>query len=221
MPAGHCVSSLEGVILQADQGFLDLLQRREAEVIGMSYRELTDPRDLERSADMITMLEDGAAPIRWQKRYLRPDGTSVAANLLVTRFSSPDRLVSTLFWHDNGRPLPPAKLWEAALRVRHVHVARIKLLGRDLSTDPIGSLLIGIYLAEAEGRSIGIEQIADYAAIPTSTAGRWVKLLQERDIIEIAPASVDDLQLTRVGLERTEAMLATVYEAPNAAVMLD
>ncbi|SEK23996.1 hypothetical protein SAMN05216382_0023 [Sphingomonas palmae] len=52
-----------------------------------------------------------------------------------SRFSNPDHLVSTLFLHDNGRPLLSAKLWEAALRIRHVHVARIKLLGRDLSTD--------------------------------------------------------------------------------------
>jgi hypothetical protein len=29
MPAAHCVSTVEGIILQADQGFFDLLQREE------------------------------------------------------------------------------------------------------------------------------------------------------------------------------------------------
>lgn len=57
MPAAHCVSSLEGTILHADQGFLDLLKRREDEVIGISYRQITDPRDLERSADMLALLK--------------------------------------------------------------------------------------------------------------------------------------------------------------------
>lgn len=221
MPAAHCVSTVEGIILQADQGFFDLLQREEHEVIGTSYREITDPRDLGRSADMLALLEDGAAPVRLQKRYLRPDGSSIAANLLVTRFSDPDRLISTLFWQESGRALPPARLWEAALRIRHVHAARIKLFGSEFSTDPIGSLFIGIYLAEAEGRTIGLGEIAGYAGIAASTAGRWVKALQQRGILDTAFDSEVHLQLTQSGLEKVEAMLATVYEAPDAAAMLD
>lgn len=220
MPAAHCVSSLEGIILHADQGFLDLLKRSEGEVIGVSYRQITDPRDLQRSADMLAVLKEDAAPVRLQKRYLRSDGTSIAANLLITRFSGPDRLISTLFWHDNGRDLPPARLWEAALRIRHIHEARVRLFGEDLSTDPIGSLLLGIYLAEAEGRSIGLDKIATYAGIANSTAMRWVTVLQHRGIIEAKADATIDLQLTRSGLERVEAMLATVYDAPDAAVML-
>jgi len=220
LPAAHCVSSLEGIILHADQGFLDLLRRSPEEVIGRSYRDITDPRDLKRSADMLAVLKDGAAPIRLQKRYLRPDGTSIAANLLITRFSGPDRLISTLFWHENGRDPPPARLWEAALRIRHVHDARIRLFGADLSTDPIGSVLIGIYLAEAEGRSIGLGKIATYAGIANSTAARWVTVLQQRGIVEWKQDAAIDLRLTQSGLDRVEAMLATVYEAPDEAIML-
>ena len=220
MPAAHCVSTLDGVILQADQGFLDLLQRRESDVIGISYRQITDPRDLQRSGNMLAVLEAAAAPVRLQKRYLRPDGTSIAANLLVTRFSDPDRLISTLFWHDGGRDLPPARLWEAALRIRHVHNARVKLFGSDLSTDPIGSLLIGIYLAEAEGRAVGLNQIATYADVAISTATRWVAVLRQRNIIDAQADATFNLQLTRAGLDRVEAMLTTVYEAPDASIML-
>ncbi|NII58585.1 PAS domain S-box protein [Sphingomonas aerolata] len=155
-----------------------------------------------------------------QKRYLRPDGTSIAANLLVTRFSDPDRLISTLFWHEGGRDLPPARLWEAALRIRHVHDARVKLFGADLSTDPIGSLLIGIYLAEAEGRAVGLNQIATYADVAISTATRWVAVLRQRNIIDAQADATFNLQLTRAGLDRVEAMLTTVYEAPDASIML-
>ncbi len=220
MPAAHCVSTLDGVILQADQGFLDLLQRRESDLIGISYRQITDPRDLQRSGNMLAVLEAAAAPVRLQKRYLRPDGTSIAANLLVTRFSDPDRLISTLFWHEGGRDLPPARLWEAPLRIRHVHDARVKLFGADLSTDPIGSLLIGIYLAEAEGRAVGLNQIATYADVAISTATRWVAVLRQRNIIDAQADATFNLQLTRVGLDRVEAMLTTVYEAPDASIML-
>ncbi len=215
MPAGHCVSSVEGVILHADQGFLDLLQRRADEVIGVSYRQVTDARDLDRSADMLAVLEDGAAPVRLQKRYLRPDGSSVAANLLVTRFANPDRLISTLFWQENGRPLPPARLWEAALRMRQVHATRAMLFGADLSTDPIGSLLISIYLAEAEGRNIGLADAAAHANIPTSVTERWIKVMQQRGVIEYKETTID-IRLTSAGMNNMEAMLSSFYEPPNA-----
>ena len=215
MPAGHCVSSVEGVILHADQGFLDLLQRRADEVIGVSYRQVTDARDLDRSADMLAVLEDGAAPVRLQKRYLRPDGSSVAANLLVTRFANPDRLISTLFWQENGRPLPPARLWEAALRMRQVHATRAMLFGADLSTDPIGSLLISIYLAEAEGRNIGLADAAAHANIPTSVTERWIKVMQQRGVIEYQGTAID-IRLTSAGMNNIEAMLSSFYEPPNA-----
>ena len=217
MPSAHCVSTLEGIILKADQSFLDLVHRTEAEIIGSSYKTITDPRDLKRSSSMLVTLKDSAAPVRLQKRYIRPDGSSVTANLLVTRFSDPDRLISTLFWRDSGKTMPPARLWEAALRIRHVHTARIKLLGDDLSTDPVGSLLIGIYLAEAEGRNLGLREIASYANIAQSTAGRWVTALQQRGIVQADPDPAISIQLTQAGLNKLEAMLATVYEAPDAA----
>ena len=218
MPAGHCVSSVKGVILHADQGFLDLLQRRADQVIGVSYRQITDARDLDRSADMLAVLKDGAAPVRLQKRYLRPDGSSVAANLLVTRFTNPDRLISTLFWQENGRPLPPARLWEAALRMRQIHATRAMLFGADLSTDPIGSLLIGIYLAEAEGRNFGLADAAAHANIPTSVTERWIKVLQQRGVLEHQDTAMD-IRLTHLGLNKVEAMLATVYVLPDAAAI--
>jgi hypothetical protein len=215
MPAGHCVSSVEGVILHADQGFLDLLQRRADEVIGVSYRQVTDARDLDRSADMLAVLEDGAAPVRLQKRYLRPDGSSVVANLLVTRFANPDRLISTLFWQESGRPLPPARLWEAALRMRQVHATRAMLFGADLSTDPIGSLLISIYLAEAEGRNIGLADAAAHANIPTSVTERWIRVMQQRGVIEYQKTTID-IRLTSAGMNNIESMLSSFYETPKA-----
>ena len=88
MPATHWISSLEGVIVYADQGFLDLLQSTADDVIGLSYRQITDPRDLQRIVDMLVALEERTAPVRLQKRYLRSDGSSIAATLLVPAFST-------------------------------------------------------------------------------------------------------------------------------------
>lgn len=215
MPSAHCVSTVEGVILAGDRGFCALLQREEADFVGQSYALFTDPRDMDRSSRMLSVLENGAAPVRLQKRYIRPDGSSIAANLFVTRFSNPDRLVSTLFWRDHGRRLPPARLWEAALRIRHVHAARVKIFGNDLSTDPVGSLLMGIYLAEAEGRNLALAEVAEYAGMAQTAASRWLKLLQERGLVEMGAKTLDGIQLSQDGLLRTESMLAAVYDVPD------
>ncbi|MDP1027018.1 PAS domain S-box protein [Sphingomonas sp. KR1UV-12] len=173
---------------------------------------------MERSKRMLAVLECGAAPVRLQKRYIRPDGSSVAANLFVTRFSEPDRLVSTLFWSEHERPLPPARLWEAALRIRHVHAARANLFGNDLSTDPVGSLLTGMYLAEAEGRNFSLVEAAEFAGLTSSTATRWLTLLRQKGFVQHDLSSGRGIQLTQEGLLRTEAMLAAVYEVPDTVM---
>jgi DNA-binding MarR family transcriptional regulator len=103
--------------------------------------------------------------------------------------------------------------------MREIHATRAMLFGADLSTDPIGSLLIGIYLAEAEGRSIGLADAAAHTNIPTSVTERWIKVLQQRGVFEHQDTAMD-IRLTHSGLNKVEAMLANVYEPPDAAAML-
>lgn len=215
MPTAHCVSTIDGVILEVDRAFLDLVGRSEADVVGSSYRSITHPEDLARSATMLASLVNREPPVRLQKRYVRPDGTVIAANVYVTRFDSPDRLVSTLFWNDRGRPLPPAKLWEAALRMRHMHRTREAELGRDLSTDPVGTLLTLLYLAEAEGRIIGLTDIAVQAGMSASIVVRWLRLLHDRGIVADLSDLDADVSLTRDGLAHMERILASAYDLPS------
>lgn len=217
MPTAHCVSTTEGVITEVDQGFLELTRRTESELLGASYRSITFPEDLGRSAKMLESLIKRAPPVRLQKRYVRPDGSVVAANVYVTKFDNPERLVSTLFWNESGRPLPPAKLWEAALRVRHMHSSRVREFGTDLSTDPIGAMLIAIYLAEAEGRLIGDTQLASDAALAQTTVNRWLQVLQWKGIVCNLAQADTDIQFTPDGLAKMERFLASAYDVPLMA----
>lgn len=221
MPSAHCVCTVQGVILAADQGFLDLVCRRELDVIGQSHLELTDLRDRQHSAQALTSLQNGAAPIRLQERYLRPDGSSVAANMLVTCFRDHNRLVATLFWKEGNRRLPPARLWEVALGVRHANDVRKRLFGGDLSPDPIGAILLSIYLAEAEGRTIDLNEIAQTNDIPVSTTSRWIKHLRQRDIVATDRNTYPNIELTRSGLEKMEVMLEAIYNGPASEHVLD
>lgn len=209
MPAAHCVSTVCGTILAVDQGFINLMRRPEQELLGTSYRMITDPRDLDKSAAMLSALVTKAAPIRLQKRYLLPDGATISANVLVTRFSDPDRLVSTLYLNDGQRSLPPAQLWEAALHARHVSEVRRDQLGPDLFNDGLNRLLIEVYLAEAEGRAVSQSQAAAESYMSLSTTNRWIRVLQERGMF--SPGSTtDDITYSHSGIEKMETILRSI-----------
>ena len=216
MPTAHCVSTHDGVILAADRGFLDLVRRTENEVIGASYRDLTHPDDLQKSAMMLKTLVDQAPPLRLRKRYVRPDGSSVAALLYVTCFTNPPRLVSTLFWHEAGRELRPERLWEAALRIQHVHSVRRAAFGPDLASDPVGMLLIHVYLAEAEGRVVGVDQLSRQADIPVSVTVRWIKALRQEGILQTGDDGTSDVQFTHDGAANMELTLESVFHLPRS-----
>lgn len=213
MPTAHCVSNTQGVILAVDQGFLDLVGRPEADVIGTSYRDLTHPEDLGISMKMLSSLVDRAAPMRLRKRYVRPDGSFVSALLLVTHFADPARLVSTLLWREGEEEAQPARLWEAALRIQHVHSVRRAAFGDDLATDPVGSLLIAVYLAEAEGRIVHVDQLASVTNLARSNVIRWLNALQQHGIIAAAVNSMD-VQLTELGMLNMERTLKSVFDSP-------
>lgn len=221
MPTAHCVSTLEGTILDADRNFAKLLGRPESEIVGLSYRVITHPDDLARSADMLSALVDRAPPVRLQKRYVRPDGSLVTANVLVTRFSDPDRLISTLIWNETGRPPPPVMLWEAALLTQRVHDVRRSELGNDLFTDHLGMMLITIYLAEAESRIVSIRQLADRAEMPQSLAVRWLRVLQQRGIVMDTNELDRGVQLTHEGLEKAERILGAAIAPLPISISAD
>lgn len=221
MPTAHCVSTLEGVILDADKNFAKLLGRPESEIIGMSYRLITHPDDLVRSADMLSALVDRAPPVRLQKRYVRPDGSFVTANVLVTRLSDPDRLISTLIWNETGRQPPPVRLWEAALLTLRVHDVRRSELGRELFTDHLGLMLIAIYLAEAESRIVSVRQLADLSDMPLSLTVRWLRVLQQRGIVMETNGSDQGIQLTHEGLEKAERILSAAIDPLMLSISAD
>lgn len=221
LPTAHCVSTVDGVILEVDAGFLDLVRRPEVDVVGASYTSITYRDDLNRSAKMLASLAERTPPKRLQKRYVRPDGEVIIANIYVTKFSNPERLISTLFWNDRGRRLPPARLWEAALRMRRMHESRVNAFGQDLSTDPVGTLLTSLYLAEAEGRIIGLPQIATEARLLQGITRRWLGILNQRGVVGSLDNIDTDVQLTQAGIASMEGILASAFDLPTMPPLQD
>lgn len=221
MPSAHCVSTVDGVIVSVDQNFLLLMGRSELDVVGKSYRELTDLRDLDRSAAMLRALIAKAPPVRLQKRYVRPDGTIVHANVLTTRFTDPDRLISTLYWSDVGRELPPIALWETALGIRHVQQVRRVEFGASLFNDGVDAIILELYLAEAEGRIITVTELMDRGPVSGSITLRWITHLCCIGILESNCDPDADVSFTNDGMAKMERMLGSIARLPDTVSKLN
>jgi len=217
MPVAHCVSSIEGIILDFDEGFCQLVQRSPDELIGLSYKSITAPADLRKSKDMLYALVDKAAPTHLRKAYVRPDGSLIEADILVSKFSDEGRLVSTLSWIEGRHEVSPSRLWKAALRTKHIYDLRISELGRELFSDYVGLMLVHIYLTEAEGRVAATSQIAKAVDLPFQSMDRWVKVLSERGLIETLDQAGENIQLSHNGASILERLFsATLVPEPLA-----
>jgi hypothetical protein len=211
MHTAHCVADRSGVILRADAGLCALLQRPEHELIGISYRAITAPADIGKSARMLDGLVDKGVPTRLRKRYQRPDGSLIEADLLVSRFDCAGHLVSTLTWREPLSPVvPPARMWRAALHVQHLYQARIEELGPDLFGDFVGAILIHAYLSEAEARLVTVEDIADAIGLNRHTTWRWIKALCQQGLLQPTDGPSGGVQLTHLGLTKMERLLTAV-----------
>lgn len=212
MPTAHCVSTTDGTIIAVDKSFCELLQKDEVELIGASYRSITHADDLAKSVAMLNALIDRAPPISVSKRYIRSDGEIVHVQLLVSMFSDANRVISTLSWgRRRETDLSPGRLWQAALHVKHVTGVRKLELGIDICSDYVSEIMIHIYLAEAEGRIVSVDQLSCSTDLNRSTALRWVKVLELRGLIQ-ADDCADAVQFTHSGLTKMERVLGAMLQ---------
>lgn len=207
---GHSVSDADGRILTMDQSLCDLLQRSAAEVVGMSYADLTHPDDVVRNVADVESLRIGGGPLLVRKRYIRADASTVWCDVHISRFDSPDggRLVGTIHLVNPGAiDRGPESLWRAARRVGDLITRRRIEFGNDLFADQAWSILLDTYLAEAEGRLISIAAIGRNLASTTPLTERWIKALESRGWIDRPTWDRGAIQLTADGLTRIERLL--------------
>jgi diguanylate cyclase (GGDEF)-like protein/PAS domain S-box-containing protein len=85
----------DGRFVVANPAACDLFGRSEEELFSLSLADVSHPDDLEWSgAQLSRAIDEGTSAYRIQKRYLRPDGSAVAADVTVS-----------LLRDEHGRPL--------------------------------------------------------------------------------------------------------------------
>lgn len=83
---GMALSNAEGILLRVNPAFCELTGYSAQELVGMSYRQLTHPDDLQDNAQLREQLREGLiSRFEMEKRYLRKDGDVRWVHLTLTR----------------------------------------------------------------------------------------------------------------------------------------
>jgi DNA-binding MarR family transcriptional regulator len=114
---------------------------------------------------------------------------------------------------------------DEAMQLRLVNIARTSLsvrrrrsdyLHRAMLGEPAYDMLIGLYVAEAEGESLTAARLADRAGVAPSSALRWIDYLAAKELIVREPhpsrkrASV--LKLSAKGRAALEGIFRSMLE---------
>ncbi len=105
---------------------------------------------------------------------------------LELRGAEAERIAEAIARLDHGAggdataPLDPARLRQA-IRARR---ARERFFPADLFGEPAWDMLLDLALAAAEARDVAVSSLCIAAAVPTTTALRWIKNLCDAGLFE-------------------------------------
>ena len=89
-PVGICVFDGVGRVVDVNAAYCEMLGRTEAEVMGALIPDFTHPDDRDKGIDDIPRVLAGELPqIKLDKRYVRKDGETVWARVVVTAVLDP------------------------------------------------------------------------------------------------------------------------------------
>lgn len=89
--AGIAHVGTDGRFLAVNDGFCAQVGRTRADLLGRDFQSITHPDDLaEDETHVASLLAGRIDHYRMQKRYVRPDGSVVEANLTVGLVRAPD-----------------------------------------------------------------------------------------------------------------------------------
>jgi hypothetical protein len=211
MLIGHSISDAEGRIMAVDHGVCELFQRSETELIGLSYTDITHPDDVSWNVALVDKLEARGGPLTIRKRYLRPAALAVWCDVQVSRLSAGSeagRLVGTINGVDPRTVCQtPERLWRSACRIDTALRHRRSELGEDLFGDYAWLVLLQLYKTEAEGNCVDLTELNDLTAIRPQPLTRWLKVLEERGLIDRYEEQRCVGQLTAAGIAKVERLL--------------
>jgi hypothetical protein len=115
---------------------------------------------------------------------------------------------------DQNDPLDHSEQMQLAAIAKsefHNRRRRDSLIRHDLFAEPAWDLLLDLYVAHHNRQSVDVERLCAAAAVPETTALRWIGLLMEKELVTLCPRAGESanaqLALSARGVEEMERYL--------------
>lgn len=194
--AGYCQGDADHRIIDCDNRYLAILELERAEVIGRTALDLTFHIDRRINAIMLGRLASGGAAFSITKRYVRGDGSLFWVTNHVAPVAGKGKARSCAICVPAYTPVTSAGLASNIRAVRCLgaaFVAAKRTIDEKIFSAPAVEILLKLYAAELEGRSMTGEGLAHSLGLSTTVALRWLLALAQRKLIEVehdAPATL-------------------------------
>ncbi len=189
-PLAQCIIDERWLIVDVDDAYLELLGRPRAEVVGRSPLEFTAPQDQAFNDALLQRLDREGSGFVITKRYIRGDGAVQWVCNHVSAFgdgAGPRRIIATCSVEREpilmgGRQ---ARARQDAANLARIFATAKHGFGDDLIGSPALEALLQLHLAEMEGRSLTTRGMARLIGQAPSTTLRWMRVLEQRGLIEV------------------------------------
>ena len=76
-------------------------------------------------------------------------------------------------------------------RLQRLRASRDRIFGKGLFGEPAWDILLDLYAAQLRGRQESVASVCVAAGVPSSTAVRWIKILQNEGLVRRCPDARD------------------------------
>lgn len=109
-------------------------------------------------------------------------------------------------------PLPDPRLVRSIIRRRQ---ARAQFFEDELFADPAWDMLLDLTAARAEHRRVSVTSLCIASGVPTTTALRWIKVLEQADLVTRVEDDTDRRRVFITLTERGAEAMASYFEEVN------
>ncbi|MET0361310.1 MAG: PAS domain S-box protein, partial [Sphingobium sp.] len=172
---GHVVIGSDGTLLSLDETFCSIMKARALSLVGRNLRSITAPADREECDLAMMRLTRKGIPFIISKRLVRDDRSLIWVKNSVSRTA--DGIVPTLFMA-SVEPLiaqpaarSPATLLSSARFMAECRRDMRVVTGEQLfGSEPVWDTILASYIAEAEGRMVIADTLAEMLGISREAA---------------------------------------------------
>ncbi|MET4593027.1 MULTISPECIES: PAS domain-containing protein [unclassified Sphingomonas] len=224
---GCMMIDMAGVIVEADPAICATLRAPAEILIGSNLFDFTAPADRERCMHLFSQVQSNGIPVSTVKRLIRSDSSHLWIQShvsIASRTSEGVRIHITI--QDGRQPsstMRPEALLKTARLTFEARRARTEIFSASLFADSAWDILLAAYISEAEGRVLGMADVATMLGMSVVNVTRWMRALSAEGLVDYEIG--DDTQLANVAFrlscdahQRFERYLSERYITAVAAV---